>query len=116
MEKEIRPVLEGRYAEYEKRTEENRKLMENYARGVEELKKKGLEACVTEKVFESQEAKEEYANYLMNILDGSAHALAETLDPEGYAKGVYDAFGNFHYKTNDGGRNMITSEGVILER
>ena len=77
MEKEIRPVLEGRYAEYEKRTEENRKLMENYARGVEELKKKGLEACVTEKVFESQEAKEEYANYLMNILDGSAHALAE---------------------------------------
>ena len=43
MEKEIRTVLEGSYAEYEKRTEENRKLMENYARGVEELKKKGSE-------------------------------------------------------------------------
>ena len=52
----------------------------------------------------------------MNILDGSAHALAETLDPEGYANGVYDAFGNFHYKTKDGGSNMITPEGAILER
>ena len=116
MEKEIKTVLEERRAECEKRTEENRKLMENYARGVEELKKKGLEACVTEKVFESQEAKEEYANYLMNILDGSAHALAETFDPEGYATGKYDAFGNYHYKTKDGGENMITPEGYILEK
>lgn len=95
------------------RTEENRKPMENYAQSVEEIKNKGVEACATEKVFESQAAKEEYADFLLSILDGSA--MGEAAYPEDYKNGWSDAYGNFHYRTKDGGENMEI-DGVVLEK
>lgn len=94
----------------------NKELMGYYAEGVEKMQQAGINPGAVDSWIQSQVDKEKYAEYLVNLAAGSAHGLAETLNPEGYMHGHFDEEGNYYMRSQDGGSLTITKEGCILEK